>query len=161
MRKYKVVIFTTVVGIVFLVGWIRFLRTDGDVGALVGKAGIALFGDSLDRRISSFAGWRTTNCGRVPSSGGHRDVTECALAAFAKNQPFQARYDIQGKDSVVSLGFVRTRSGELYLLLMDDESHGTTWAQDVRVQPCPRPLSLKPTQMGRLTCYPESETPYR
>lgn len=161
MREYKSIIVVATIAIAFVAWWATFPRTDGDVGALVNKGGISLFGDSLERKSRSLSGWRSKNCGRVSVTGGHAEVAECAMTAFRNNQPFRARYDIQGLDSVVSISIVRPKSGGLLLLSVDDESHGTRFSQDVRVRGCPEPAFLATTEMGRLTCYPKSETSYR
>jgi hypothetical protein len=82
------------------------------------------------------------------------------MTAFRNNQPFRARYDIQGLDSVVSISIVREKNGRLFLLSLDDESHGTKFSQDLQVRPCPEPAILTTTKMGRLTCSPLNETSY-
>jgi hypothetical protein len=161
MREYRPLIITATVGVAFLVWWGWFLRVDGDVNALVNRTGISLFGDSLDRKARSLSDWSSKNCGRVPTTGDHDEVTRCALSAFGEHRPFRVRYDRQGLDSVLSVGLVSRKTGEMYLLLVDDFSFGTKWAQSVQIRPCPQPAVLNITKMGRLTCYPEGETPYR
>lgn len=161
MREYRPLIITATVGVAFLVWWGWFLRVDGDVNALVNRTGISLFGDSLDRKARSLSGWNSKNCARVPTIGGHDDVTGCALTAFGDHRPFRVRYDIQGLDSVLSVALVSGKTGEMSMLLIDDFSSGTKWGQSVQVRACPSPAVLNTTKLGRLTCYPEGETPYR
>jgi hypothetical protein len=150
MREHKGVIIVAAIAVGLLVWWAHFVRNGGDLSAAFNKARIAIAGDSLARESRALAGLRSTNCGTVPPQDGHPEVTDCAERAFNTGRPFRVRYDTQGIDSLVSVGFVRTTSGQMFRLIQDDSSYGTEWSLLVRTDECAKPLVLKRTEMRRL-----------
>ena len=157
MRVYTVAF----LGFVLVAAWLYLLRTDGDVSGLMSRTAIAATGDSLDRRARELAGWFSRDCGRLAPEATSKQLNECVQDAFASAKPFRVRYDIRGKDSVVSIALVRTKPGQLYTLIQDDMSSGTRWRQELTSRRCPEPTVLKQTALGRLTCFAADETPYR
>src|SRR5574340_764342 len=87
--------------------------------APVGSLTIPVFGDAMDWKMHYLAGLRSVNCGRVNIRGDVSNATKCALDANAKGEAFRVAYQVQGIDSIVVGGIVRTSSGKLLSLTYD------------------------------------------
>jgi hypothetical protein len=111
---------------------------------------------SLSRR-----GGSSLNCGRVGIRQNPDRASDCALSAFAQKSPFYVRYDLQGIDSEVSAGLAGDAAGNVYFIEYDSmgwETDGlskgaeVTDGKHIYVEPCPKPVTLRKTRTGRLTC---------
>ena len=111
-----------------------------------------LTGDRVDWGSHFLAGLGSVNCGRVKIRGDASAATQCALHADAEKEkkPFRVLYNIQGYDSIVAGGIVRTRDGRLLSLSYDGMS---LLRQRVSVAPCPQPYHLNVNPLGRFNCY--------
>ena len=120
-------------------------------------------GDVMERRSLQLATARAINCGRVEIHNDPKQATECALAANLAGAPFRIRYEIQGIDSDVAGGFVRTPSGQLFALSFDGDPQGgggTSFVrQRVTVKECPTPYHLYVNPKGRLNCFQQHLSP--
>lgn len=115
-----------------------------------------LTGDEMDWKSHYLAGLGSTNCGRAEVGEIASQVTQCALTADAKGEPFRAIYNIQGIDSRIAGGIVRTRSGKLLALTYDSCPAGCGFSmlrQRVWVTPCPQPYHLYVNPKGRINCF--------
>jgi hypothetical protein len=114
-------------------------------------------GDAMDWRSRWLAGSHSINCGRVRIGQNPNQATKCGLEANAEGRPFRVRYDIQGWDSEVAGGLIRTGDGHLYALCFDGNPSGggrtSLWGQTVAVAPCPEPTRLYVNPKGRLNCF--------
>jgi hypothetical protein len=62
--------------------------------------------EPLRPRLKALAGGNAVNCGRASQSSlKATDVSDCALEAYASRKSFYARYDLQGIDSLLAVGF--------------------------------------------------------
>jgi hypothetical protein len=149
MRKKKLLIFLGVAVVLFLLL--------GLFGNVISAAVIVLLGDSMDRHSQRLMGSHGIDCGRVKVRGEPKTATDCALKAQSEGKPFRVRYDIQGYDSAVAGGIVRTPSGELYALSFvgnPSGSGGTSLlGQRVSKSPCPQPTHLWVNPEGRINCF--------
>lgn len=80
---------------------------------------VPVVGDAMDWKSHYLAGLRSANCGRVKIRGDASKATQCALEENAKGRPFRVIYQIQGFDSIVAGGIVRTPAGKLLALSYD------------------------------------------
>jgi hypothetical protein len=116
-----------------------------------------IFGDAMDWRSRSLAGWNATNCGTVRTHGDPAAATRCALKAQSEGRLFRVRYNIIGIDSDVAAGLVRTPDGHLYGVGFTGNifaQGGTSLRlQRVSQKPCPEPLHLYINPRGRLNCF--------
>jgi hypothetical protein len=113
-------------------------------------------GDAMDWKSHYLAGVRSVNCGRVKVRGDPSAATQCALQADTKAQLFRVIYNIQGFDSFVAGGIVRTPSGRLLALSYDGCASGCGFSflqQRVQVAPCPQPYHLYVNPKGRINCF--------
>jgi len=113
-------------------------------------------GDAMDWKSHYLAGFGSVNCGRVKVRGDASVATQCALQADGKAKPFHVVYNIQGIDSIVAAGIVRTGSGQLLALSYDSCPSGCGFSllqQRVSVAPCPQPYHLYVNPRGRLNCF--------
>jgi len=122
-------------------------------------------GDLMDWKGRYLTGSRGVNCGRVKVGQDATSATQCALKADANGQPFRVAYEIQGYDSIVAGGIVRTPDGGVFALSFDSCLSGCGYdlfQQSVTVTPCPQPYHLYVNPKGRINCfhpklsYPES-----
>jgi hypothetical protein len=118
---------------------------------------ISKHGDAMDWRGLWLAGTHSINCGRVRIGQNPNQATKCALEANAAGRPFRVRYDIQGWDSSVAGGLVRTNDGHLDALSFDGNPSGggrtLLLGQTVCVESCPEPTRLYVNPKGRLNCF--------
>lgn len=115
-----------------------------------------VIGDAMDWKSLYFAGLSSVNCGRVKIRGDASLATQCALQADAKAQSFRVIYDVQGIDSIVAGGIVRTPGGALLALSYDSCPSGCGFSllhQQVQVAPCPQPYHLYINPKGRINCF--------
>ena len=150
MRKVKVIlILVGVVAIAFF-----FERS---IDRMVSQPVIWAFGDVMDWDGRWLTGRNGIDCGRVRIGGDPHEATDCALTAQKQGRPFRVRYDIQGIDSEVAGGIVRTSSGQLYALSFDGNIAGggntTLLLQRVSKVPCPEPIHLWVNPLGRINCF--------
>ena len=117
---------------------------------------LGLTGDLMDWRSHLLSGINSVNCGRVKIGGLASVATRCALQANAERKPFRVIYDLQGVDSWVAGGIVRTRDGRLLSLIYDGLSLPF---QRIDVKPCPQPYHLYVNSEGRINCF-QQEIPY-
>jgi hypothetical protein len=117
---------------------------------------VPLIGDAMDWKSHYLAGLSSVNCGRVTVRGDASAATQCALQAQARAQPFRVIYNIQGWDSIVAGGIVRTPGGALLALSYDSCPYGCGFSllqQRVQVAPCPQPYQLYVNPKGRINCF--------
>jgi len=115
-------------------------------------------GDAMDWESHYLAGVRSADCGRVKIRGDASSSTQCALQAEAQGKPFRVVYNIQGIDSIVAGGVVRTPAGKLLALSYDSCPSGCGFSmlqQRVRITPCPQPYHLYVNPKGRVNCFQE------
>jgi len=117
---------------------------------------VPVIGDAMDWRSHYLAGLSSVNCGRVTVRGDAAAATQCALQAQARAQPFRVIYNIQGIDSIVAGGIVRTPRGALLAMSYDSCPYGCGFSllqQRVQVAPCPQPYHLYVNPKGRINCF--------
>ena len=110
--------------------------------------------------LSRKGGGRTLNCGWVGIRRSPDASSDCALKAFANGSPFYVRDNFQGIDSDVSMGLAGDGQGHVYFVEYDSMGWGTegpegselTDDRHIYTEPCPRPVTLRKTRTGRLTC---------
>jgi hypothetical protein len=107
-------------------------------------------GDAMDWKSHYLAGIYSVNCGRVKIRGDASMATDCALQADAEAKPFRVIYNIQGYDSSVAGGVVRTADGRLLFLSFDGFSF---LHQHINVTPCPKPYHLCVNPEARVNCF--------
>ncbi len=149
-----VVVGVVVLGVVIL--WsLPGLRPLGLTGGLVLQSPPIV--DLLDQTLARSSP-DATNCGRVKVRGNPTEATDCAMGAFKQHKPFKVRYDQQGIDSSVAVGFAGRNDGTFKAWTFDGDfmGGGGTSATRQRVDeiPCPMPLILRRTKNGKLTCFP-------
>ena len=129
--------------------WMGFL-------ALIRGDFVPITGDAMDWKSQRLAGLHSVNCGRVGFRGDPSDATRCALDANAKRQPFRVTYQVEGWDSIVVGGIVRTPEGRLLSLTYDSCPSGCGFSllkQKVWVDSCPEPFHLYVNPKGRINCF--------
>lgn len=155
MRKRKKRTVWIILGLIFAV----FLFFS-PLASLVSRPLIWLAGDSLDLHSRWLMGLHGIDCGRVRIGGDPTSATDCALKAQRERKAFRVRYDIQGFDSAVAGGIVRTSSGELYALSFvgnPSGSGGTSLlGQETTKSPCPQPYHLWVNPKGRINCFQQA-----
>jgi len=117
---------------------------------------VPVIGDAMDWKSHYLAGFHSVDCGRVKIRGDASQATHCALDANAKGQPFRVIYQIQGIDSIVAGGIVRTHEGKLFALSYDSCPSGCGFSllrQRVTVSSCPEPYHLYVNPKARINCY--------
>ena len=145
------------VGSLFLV--ISFLLIDSmGMTALL----VPVVGDAMDWRSRYLAGWRGENCGRVKIGQDATAATQCALKAQSNGRPFRVVYNIQGIDSAIAGGIVRTPSGRLLAVTYDGCPMGCGFSllqQRVSTSDCPEPYHLYVNPKSRLNCFQPQLSP--
>jgi len=117
----------------------------------------------IDTKLHSLSGkgGSALNCGSVGIRQNPDSASDCALTAFAHKSPFYVRYNLQGIDSEVSAGLAGDAEGNVYFVEYDSMGWETdrlskgaevTDGKHIYVEPCPRPVTLRKTRTGRLTC---------
>lgn len=110
----------------------------------------------MDWKSHYLAGFRSINCGRIKIGQNPANATTCALKANEAGQPFRVIYNIQGIDSSVAGGIVRTSDGKLFALSYDSCPMGCGFSflqQRVKIAACPQPYHLYTNPKGRLNCF--------
>ena len=145
------------VGLLFFLVSYSFMRNN------LSNIAVSIFGDAMDWRSKRLAGRKGIDCGRVRLRQNPTAATNCALQMQAERKPFRVRYDIQGFDSTVSGGVVRTPDDQVYALMFDGDPMGqggtSLWRQAVVQKPCPQPIHLWVNPKGRITCFHELFAP--
>jgi hypothetical protein len=107
----------------------------------------------LKQRLSALAGESAIICGRASrSSLAPADVTDCALEEYVSKKKFYARYDVQGIDSELAVGFAF--DGKRVYAVTWERMIGWGDKQTLHVEECPSPIKLVKTKSGRLNCFP-------
>ena len=119
----------------------------------------------LKPRLKALAGRDALNCGlAAPWSTANdvrlraTDVSDCALQAYASRKSFYARYDLEGIDFPLAVGFASD----------GQKVYAVTWMvnwggrQELDVKDCPLPVTLRKMKSGQLDCFPPppSEEPH-
>jgi len=120
--------------------------------------------DRLDNESRRLAGPRGINCGRVPVNGDPKSTTRCALKAQEEERPFRVLYDLQGVDSSVTVGVVRTPEGAVCALTFDSDPSGGSGGGSrgygiIQASRCPDPVHLSVGQDGRIDCRQKDSSP--
>ncbi|HLW83572.1 MAG TPA: hypothetical protein VKR60_00075 [Candidatus Sulfotelmatobacter sp.] len=113
--------------------------------SLVLSAQIADPSGVMDRRMRSIAGPQALNCGRVEIGADDKTALTCAWKAVRKKQPFFVRYDLQGIDSFVSVGFAGNDDQDVYMIQFDSYGSDVADPPDERhnvATKCPRPVQI-------------------
>ena len=120
--------------------------------------------DLLEQRMQELAPG-AIDCGRVDIRADPEKATNCALDAFKNKKSFRVRYDLQGIDSNVAVGWVGTAAGTVTAISFDGDpmGRGGTSASRQRVDEhaCPQPLKLFRSPEGRLNCFPPHQNAKR
>lgn len=155
MRRTKKIFIFLGVAVVLFFG-LGFMD-DFFMGNLLSGVVVRVFGDSMDWRSHRMMGWRGIDCGTVKIGTDPAAATDCALQAQSQGKAFRVRYNIQGIDSDVAGGIVRTTSGELYALSFDGDPSGGGRTSLVRQHSakfaCPQPYHLWVNPKGRVNCF--------
>lgn len=156
-RTKKIFIF---LGLFFALGLVDTVF----MGNLLSSLVVRVLGDSMDWRSRRMMGWRGIDCGTVKIGADPHAATDCALKAQSQGKAFRVRYNIQGFDSDVAGGVVRTPSGELYGLSFDGEPSGGGGGTSLVLQrstkfACPQPYHLWVNPKGRVNCFQQQLSP--
>jgi hypothetical protein len=123
------------------------------IGGLPGE----LPSDLLEQRMKELAP-DAVNCGRVGIRINPQKASNCAMDAFKSKKPFQVRYDLQGIDSSVAVGWVGSANGKVIAISFDGDPMGgggtSASRQRVNEKACPQPVKLFISPQGRLNCFP-------
>jgi hypothetical protein len=95
----------------------------------------------LARRLPELAGKDARNCGRARVNDDPRRVTECALGTYAARKAFYARYDVQGIDVDVAVGFAFDGT-TAYKLTWDYGGLRVVNRENLHVEICSSPFKL-------------------
>lgn len=113
--------------------------------------------DLLEERMKELAPG-AINCGRVGIRVDPHEASNCAISAFKSKKPFQVRYDLQGIDSSVAVGWVGTADGTVIAISFDGDPMGrggtSASRQRANEHACPQPVKLFLSPEGRLNCFP-------
>lgn len=117
----------------------------------------------LGEEVRDRAGPDAVNCGHVLLGGDRSMADACVLKAFADGKPFHVRYEMQGTDSHVALGVVRSGVGKVFFLLYDGDpggggGDGDPWitasvceSPTVHFAPASRPQGTAPFECGSVS----------
>ena len=117
--------------------------------------------ETIDRRLSLLAGFGAINCGRVGIWQDPNRASDCAIRSLADRQPFYVRFVLLGIDSVVAVGLAGDDDGEVFAVEYDSEGWSSEISEQsvlsdhnrIIIEPCPRPIALRKSLTGRLTCF--------
>lgn len=115
-RRFRSVRTFLVVVITICVCIAAFYLFGGRYSAIT-QAFVRTFGDAMEWKSRSIAGWGAVNCGIVPIHGKPDAATDCALRAFASHRPFRVRYGLETYDTVMAAGVVVSPDGRAYELI--------------------------------------------
>lgn len=119
--------------------------------------------DVMEGESRRLTGEKGIDCGRVRLRGDPKTATKCALKAQTEGKPFRVRYDLQGIDSAVAGGIVRTPDGTVYALFFDGNPAGwggtSPTLQRVSKKECPKPIHLWVNPSGRINCFQQKSSP--
>ena len=117
----------------------------------------------IDDKLRSLAGKSATNCGRIGVWQKPNDASDCAIHSFADQKSFTIRFVLQGIDSIVAVGLASNSAGDMFAVEYDSNGWSSKGLSSraqlsdrnrIFVEPCPKPIILRKSQTGRLTCYP-------
>ncbi len=120
----------------------------------------------MDRRLHKLAGAKAIDCGRVAVNESAEKSTACALDAFHRSNPFHVSYEMKGIDAQLSDGVALDSSGNGYGVIFDSLGvsgenlpKGATMPDGSHtvVLGCPRPIKLRKTKNGKVTCFKSSQ----
>jgi len=160
-KTFFIIAAVVVFGVVGAIAWTRrFPRPQPQlrIPSLIA----AEFGpDRLEKQSKEWAGPQGIDCGRVPVRGDPKAATACALAAQKAGKPFRVRYDLQGIDSEVAMGIVRTPAGKVIAISYDGDPSGHWRYGDGFTYPklCPEPVHLWVNPGGRINCFQQASAP--
>lgn len=116
----------------------------------------------LDQRLRTIAGPEAQTCGRVEARESPQKATGCALRTFNSGKPFYVRYDDVGVDSEVAHAIAADPRGNVYFVEFDSMGMSSnhlppdaTMPDGLHtvVVPCSKPVRLRKTREGKLTCF--------
>jgi hypothetical protein len=112
--------------------------------------------DAMEKLGKQLAGASGFDCGRVPVNGDPKAATQCVLRLQKQGRPFRVRYDLQGIDSDVAEGLVRTPLGKIYALDFDGDPSGgggtNVYGGLAKSFVCPAPVLLELNPKGHVNC---------
>ncbi len=117
--------------------------------------------DPMQRELFALAGPTAVDCGRVEIRHDPSSASECVLNAFESKEAFFVRYDLPGMDSQVAVGLAGDRAGRAFGIAYDSMGWSGQPPPSLRNEdkhlittPCPKPVKLRKTARGQLTCFP-------
>lgn len=119
----------------------------------------------MDQRLAILAGKDAINCGSVPVKGTAERANRCARDSFKRHKAFYVRYQFQGIDAEILDGLAFDGSAAAYGVVFDSMGFSSdglekgAWMPDgshTVVLPCPKPLKLRKTRAGTLSCFKRS-----
>ena len=158
--RARVASIAAVVVVLVLLGWVEL---HGHQIAGVPSSPSEPEPDVMQRQFSALAGPTAVDCGRVEIRQDPSTASGCALNEFQSKKAFFVRYDLQGIDSRVSAGLAGNSAGHVFGIEYDSmgwSKEGVRWPSvrskdhHLITTPCPKPVKLRKTASGRLTCFP-------
>jgi hypothetical protein len=119
----------------------------------------------MDQRLAILAGKDAINCGSVPVKGTAQRANRCARDSFKQHKAFYVRYQFQGIDSEILDGLAFDGSGAGYGVVFDSMGFSSEGLEKGASMPdgshtvvlsCPKPLKLRKTPAGSLSCFKRS-----
>jgi hypothetical protein len=119
--------------------------------------------DPMQLELFALAGPIAVDCGRVRIRHNPSAATECVLNAFENKKAFLVRYDLRGIDSQVAVGLAGDLAGRAFGVAYDSQGWSDKGLhrpsvgngdQHLITTPCPKPVKLRKTVNGQLTCFP-------
>jgi hypothetical protein len=142
--------------LLLIVGSILTLYFGLSLFAYLGDRFRPKIGDLMDWKSRYLSGAHGVDCGRVRVGADASLATQCALKADSEAKPFRVIYEIQGFDSLVAGGVLRTPDGKLLALSYIGCPSGCGYSifdQRVSVKLCPQPFHLYVNPKGRINCF--------
>lgn len=90
------------------------------------------------------------DCGYVARDGDRAEINACVAAAFRAGKSFKARYELQGIDSHVVVGFIGVGGDRVVRLDYDANLYGGIFGswEYVRRSSCPKPQLIAEARLG-------------
>jgi hypothetical protein len=108
--------------------------------------------DEKLRALASTGAKQPIRCQTAETSTSDGADPECALKAFASQQPFYVRFYLQGVYSFGYRGLAGDENGNVYEVGYDSAGWANQQRNDPVVLPCRRPVSLVKLKDGTLAC---------
>ncbi len=114
----------------------------------------------MQRELIAVAGPIAVDCGQVTIRQDPSSASECAMNAFESRKAFVVRYDF---DSQIAIGLAGNVAGYIFAIVYDRmgwSNEGVRWPSvrskdhHLITTPCPKPVKLRKTASGGLTCFP-------